>query len=174
MKTKFFFLLAVLAFALVPAGLFAQTAQETASGSATILVPISIHKDADLNFGSMTPGTNGGTCVLTTGTSREKTGDITLTGAAPTPANAAFTVGGQAGAAYTITLPGSLVVSNGTDNMTIGTFVAKALSKTADGTVGQLSGTGADTFVVGATLTVGAAQPQGLYKADFNVSVTYN
>lgn len=36
------------------------------------------------------------------------------------------------------------------------------------------SGTGQDTFQVGGTLTVGAAQPDGDYTGIFTVVVTYN
>ncbi len=177
MKTKLFFLLAVVAIALLPTTLFAQSASTSASGSATILTPISIANTVGLNFGSMTPGTAGGTCVLSTNAAaRTKTGDVILLTTLATAANAHFTVGGEAGAAYTITLPSSLTVTHATipaQTMTADNFLAYITSISAEGTIGTLTG-GADSFDVGATLHVGAAQVNGVYNGSFNVSVTYN
>ncbi len=174
MRTKLFFVLAVVAIALVPTRMFAQSSSATASGSATIMVPITITKSVDLNFGSMSSGTVAGTCVLSTGAIRTQGGGVTLVSASPTATNAAFSVGGQGSATYAITLPSSLTVTYGANNMSIDTFTAKAASAASDGTTGTLAAGGTDTFVVGGTLHVDANQAAGTYTANFNVSVAYN
>jgi hypothetical protein len=42
------------------------------------------------------------------------------------------------------------------------------------GNIGTLSGTGTQSFYVGSTLHVAAAQPAGLYSGSFTVTVNYN
>jgi spore coat protein U-like protein len=58
--------------------------------------------------------------------------------------------------------------------MTIGTLLARTASAGADGLTGTLDGTGADSFTVGGTLSVIAAQVAGTYAGTFDVTVAYN
>ncbi len=149
----------------------AQAADGTATAAATIAAAIGIANTADMSFGIMSPDPgNPGTVVLVpAGTRTNPDGFLTLIGGG-TIAAAAFDVTGGANATYTISLPGAAVTLNsGGDSMTADTFT-DSLSGT-----GTLDGSGAQSFTVGATLNVTAAQPAGDYiSAGFTVTVNYN
>lgn len=158
------------AFVMLPSKMWAQSASASATGSATILTPITLTKKTNLNFGSMTSSASSGTCVLSTDGTRSATGGVTLLATAPVAANASFSVGGAAGATYTITLPETIAVTAGTNSMTIDTWTAKA----ASGTTATIADSGTDTFTLGGTLNVDANQAAGTYTGNFSVSVAYN
>jgi len=165
-------LLFVASFALVCAATTVR-AQETASATvtATIVTPISITKDVDMNFGNVAvQSTTGGTVVLTPAGTRTRTGGVTLPTTAGTVTAAQFTVSGTSGYTYTITLPTTpLTITSGANTMTVTAFTS-----TPSGT-GTLTG-GSEVVNVGATLNVAAAQPAGVYVSGtpFNVTVNYN
>ena len=146
---------------------------ETATATATIVTPISIVNDFDMNFGNVAvQSTAGGTVVLTTGGVRSRTNGVTLPPAAPgTVTAASFTVSGEAGYTYTITLPSVAhpIKSGLVNTMTVTDFLSDPL------TTGILTG-GTQTLNVGATLNVSAGQPAGLYVSPtaFDVIVNYN
>jgi hypothetical protein len=148
---------------------FAQ-ASATADASATIVTPISIAKDADMNFGNV--ATNGavGTVVLAPAGTRTATGGVTLSTATPgTVTAAAFTVSGSGSFAYAITLPSSVVITSGSDNMTVNTFTSTPAS------TGALT-SGEQIIKIGATLNLVASQAEGSYTSatPFTVTVNYN
>ena len=154
------------------AGTFAQSSA-TASAAATILTPIAISNTVDMDFGILAGSVAPGTCVLATDNSRTTTGGVTIM-AGGSPAAASFTVTGSVDAVYTITLPaGVTTVSNGTNTMTIDTWVS---NPTPTGTLTL----GTSTLLVGATLNVGASQAAGVYNTsnaggsgEFTVTVNY-
>jgi hypothetical protein len=154
--------------------LLAQATENTAA-AANIVTPIAISETTSLHFGTMAvlAGT-GGTCVLSTQGVRTQTGGVNLSVQTPTATNAAFSVSGAVSTTYAITLPATIIVSYLTNNMTIGTLLARTASAGADGLTGTLNGSGADTFTVGGTLTVTAGQIAGLYTGTFDVTVAYN
>ena len=151
----------------------ASYAQEdaTATASATIITPISITKAVDMNFGNVAvQSTTAGTVVLATDNGRTKTGGVTLpTFATGTIAAASFTVEGEADYTYAITLPTSVTIVSGLNDMVVDTFTS---SPSATGVLTL----GTETLKVGATLNVDAAQPAGLYTntTDLTVTVNYN
>jgi hypothetical protein len=161
--------------ALVMATLFFATnsqaqATASASASATIVTPISITKDVDMNFGNVAVQTlNAGTVILATDGSRLVTGGVTIPVSTGTVTAASFTVDGEGSYLYDITLPSSVTITDGTHNMTVDAF-----SSDPD-TQGQLS-SGTQTLNVGATLNVNAAQAAGAYTTatPFDVTVNYN
>jgi hypothetical protein len=167
MKKVLVLTIVVLGFA---ASSFAQVTA-TASTSATIITPIAITKDVDMNFGNIAVSpTLGGTVVLPTAGARTLTGGVTLPVVAGTVTAASFTVTGDGNSTYSITLPGSAITLTGpSGTMTVENFVS-----TPSGT-GALSG-GTQTINVGATLNVGAAQTAGAYTnaSDLFVTVNYN
>jgi len=158
---------------LISLGISAR-AQETASATATatIVTPIAITKDVDMNFGILSvQSTTGGTVVLTPAGVRSATGGVTLPADNGTVTAASFTVTGVAGYGYTITLPSSaLTITSGSNTMTVTNFTSDP-----SGANGTLTG-GTETLNVGATLNVSAAQPAGTYVSGtpFNVTVNYN
>ncbi|MDQ0639295.1 hypothetical protein QF042_002860 [Pedobacter sp. W3I1] len=147
---------------------FAQ-ASATADASATIVTPISISKTADMNFGNV--ATNGavGTVVLAPAGTRTSTGGVTVPTTVGTVTAASFTVSGSGAYTYAITLPSSVVITSGTDNMTVNTFTS------TPATTGTLTA-GTQIIKVGATLNLVASQAVGSYTSatPFTVTVNYN
>jgi hypothetical protein len=142
----------------------------TASTSATIITPIAIVRTANMNFGNVAVSpTVAGTVVLAPGGGRTATGGVTLPVITGTVSAAAFTVTGQAGTTYSITLPGSITLTSGANTMIVNSFTSTPTP------TGTLTG-GTENLTVGATLNVAAAQGSGLYTnaADLVVTVNYN
>jgi hypothetical protein len=151
------------------AAALSQGATASADASATIITPIAISHVADMNFGNVAvSATLGGTVVLTPAGGRSATSGVTLPAGAGTVTAAAFTVTGVAGVNFLITLPGSVTISNGGNNMTVNTFTCTPTSPAV------LTG-GSVSLTVGATLNVTAAQPAGIYTTatPFDVTVNY-
>lgn len=148
-------------------------AQESASAptSATIVTPISIVKDTNMSFGNVAVSSSLGTVVLAPASTRTKTGGVTLPVTAGTVTAAQFTVSGQAGYTYAITLPTALTITKATtlETMSVDTFTSTPTP------TGTLTG-GSEVVLVGATLNVGASQVAGLYEntTGFAVTVNYN
>jgi hypothetical protein len=156
------------------ANLMAQATENT-SAAAKVVTPLSITETSSLHFGTMavlagTPGT----CVLSTQGSRSQTGGVNLSVQAPTASNAAYNVSGAVNTTYAITLPSTITVSSGADNMTIGSLLARTASAGTDGLTGTLSAGGTDNFTIGGTLNVAAGQATGIYTGSFDVTVAYN
>jgi len=142
---------------------------DIATASATIVGPIAITKTADLNFGNLAVNTNAGTAVITADAAQtvSTTGGVTKVAGVP-PTNAQFTVTGVAGYGFTISVPASVVLNSGANNMTL-TLASTPSSPSI------LTG-GTATIYVGGSLAVGASQPSGTYKntTDLKVTVNYN
>jgi hypothetical protein len=160
----------VIAMFLISGTAFTQVTA-TATASATILAPISLTKQVDMNFGNLAVNATDGTIVLTPGSARTATGGVTfLPTNAGTITAASFEVVGLADATYSITLPaGATTISNGVNDMTVDNW-------TSDPTpTGTLTG-GTETLNVGATLNVPASSLAGVYISaiPFNVTVNYN
>lgn len=155
-------LLAVVWLAGAPAAYAATT---SATATATVYVALTITKTADLNFGGLLPGAAAGTVTVNPDGTRTGTG-VTLVGGSTFGA-ATFALSGQPNASYTIALPSSITITDGTNTMTVDTFTSNP-----SGT-GQLDASGSATLRVGATLKVGANQPPGTYSGTFDVTVDY-
>ncbi len=148
--------------------LWAQSSA-TANATAVINTAISIAKVTDMNFGVLSPSNTPGTAVLTPAGVRSATGGVTLAGGTVTAAS--FTVSGEPSMTYSITLPSSdYTIYYNTNSMVVNTFTSDPAS------TGTLSGGGTQTLSVGATLGVGAMQPEGTYTSEggFTVTVNYN
>jgi hypothetical protein len=169
MKNKFF-PMALFAVGLATAANAQNSATEnTTTASAQIVVPITISKGSDLNFGSIVRSTPGGTVVLAPSGTVTPTGVTMFSGAGTVATSAAeYTISGESGTAYVITLPANnaVVLSDGTNTMNLTAFIHNA-----SGTFGASP----ETFQVGATLNVGANQVAGNYVSPaFDVTVAYN
>lgn len=156
---------AVLFLMTLSVNVFAQNTATT-NASAKIVNPIAISQTGALAFGKIAAGSTAGTVALTTGGVISKTGGVTLI--ASTIGVATYTVTGEAGATYLITLPSSTTVKNSSnDEMTIDTYNHNITGNPT------LTG-GTQTFSVGATLNVDASQPAGDYTGTYDVTVAYN
>ena len=167
MKKILLFSVMLIAFA---SGIFAQsTDTEQTTATATIVGPLALTKVSDMNFGTIAVTGTAGTVVLGTNNSRTAVGPALVPPAAGVAAS--FTVSGEASRTFVITLPadGTVSLISGGNNMAANTFVHNAGANPA------LNGAGAAAFTVGATLSVGAAQPSGVYtSANFPVTISYN
>jgi hypothetical protein len=149
---------------------FAQ-ATATASASATIITPITIVKNVDMNFGNVAVSASlAGTVVLAPAGTRTTggAGGVTLPSTTGTVAGADFTVSGQASYTYAITLPTNVTLSSGSNSMVINNFTS------VPSATGTLSTSGSQDLKVGATLNVNAAQASGVYTNATAVPVTVN
>ena len=164
------------------AGLFltstvAMAQQNTATASATpagatIAAAITIVHTAHLHFGQIVPGVGAGTVVQTALASPGRTATGCTLGNTTGMSPATFSVGGEPLATYAITLPGDGDVT--IDDAGAGDAMAITAFTSSPSGTGTLSAGGAQTFYVGGTLNVGAAQLAGAYTGTFDVTVTYN
>lgn len=141
-----------------------------AEASANIVGPISITKSVNMSFGNVAVSpTVAGTVVLAPASTRTQTGGVTLPVITGTVTAAKFTVSGESGTTYSITLPASVVLANGGNTMTVNSFTSTPTP------TGSLA-TGTEDIFVGGTLNVAAAQASGLYTntSDLVVTVNYN
>lgn len=166
--TKFLALaIVMLAFS---AATFAQVSA-TATVTATIVTPIAIANAGNMNFGNVAVSGVAGTVILAPAGTRSITGGVTLPATVGTVTAAHFAITGTPAYTYSITLPAvATTVTSGANNMTVNAFTS-----TPNGT-GTLSGAGAQTIDVGATLNVAANQASGTYVSaiPFTVTVNYN
>lgn len=141
-----------------------------AETSANIVGPISITKSVDMSFGNVAVSpTIAGTVLLTPASTRTAGGGVTLPVITGTVTAAKFTVSGESGTTYSITLPASISLTNGGNSMTVDNFTSTPTP------TGSLA-TGTEDIFVGGTLNVAAAQASGLYSnvSDLVVTVNYN
>ncbi|QNN67621.1 DUF4402 domain-containing protein [Sphingomonas lutea] len=147
----------------------AATPAVNATATTALLHPISIIKRYDLDFGYIAAGATAGTVVIDPNTdTASATGGAILIGGDPHAA--AFI--GAAGSSNVVNIkvprqPVTLTRSGGTETMTATKFTVEGLDKR---NVARLV---AFEFRVGATLNVGANQPEGIYVGTFDVTVQY-
>lgn len=164
-------LIAAVAAGVIGIGGFAQTANAaTGNASAVLVSPISITESTPLNFGSISNGlTAGSSNVVVSATGAATTYGASLAKVGTTDTRGIFSVSGGANLAYTVTLPASTTITDGTTTMTVGTFTTSSLSGTS-----TLSAVGADTYFVGATLTVTSTNSPGTYSGTYTITAAYN
>ena len=145
-------------------------AQSTASAdaSANIVEPLQITKTADLKFGNIAAGPSAGQVDMSISDVRTATGGVTLIAAGNVSNAAAFDIIGYADASFTISLPASILIASGANDMLVDNFTSSL------GAASTLDAAGAAALKVGATLNVDANQPVGLYTGSFDVTVAYN
>lgn len=170
MKKLLLFAIVVIGFA---TSSFAQVNDE-ATSSVTIITPITITKNLNLEFGTIAVNNTAGTVEIKTNNTSSVTGGVTRPTVGGTINAAKFHVTGLPGATYTISLsPATITLKSGLNSMTAGTFTCSP----AVGANGVLTG-GAEDIYVGGVLTVGASQAAGNYTTDalggIFVTVNYN
>lgn len=145
-----------------------QAATVVATVEANIISMISIASRNGLSFGDVSASALAGEVTLTADGSRTTTGGATVNSATAASA-AAFDLEGTPNASYAISLPLSVVLSDGSSNtMVVDRFTA------SPGASGVLDASGGTALYVGATLNVGNNQPFGSYNGQMAVTVDYN
>lgn len=151
----------------VPANAAPVPASKNANGKALILIPLTLTRVADLEFGtvieSSTPGT---VTVPADGTARSVTGGVTAVASAP-GSRAQFAGAGTPGQTVNIFLapPANLKDTNG-DLLPI-SMSLESSNVTIDSSHSFFVG-------VGGTVSVNANQPDGDYTGVFTVLAQYN
>ena len=153
---------------LAPSMLAAAPKSSTANGSATILHPITLVKNQDMDFGILA-APSAGTAVLdpATGTVSTTGGLLALGG---TPAAALFTGAASGGSVVNIKLPNqsvNLTRVGGTETIALSNFTLDGPSKRTMAKASSFQ------FHVGGTLTVAAGQAEGSYVGTFSVTAQY-
>lgn len=160
---------AILATLLVPTSAAAAPKQASATGNATVLRPLTVVKQADLDFGALIV-TGAGTAVINPVTNvLTTTGPVTPVGSAAAH-RATFTTTGSKNSIVIIHVP------NGTTTLTrVGGGGTMTISNwTLDGPVNRrFPQNSAFNFSVGGTLNIGAGQADGVYAGTFAVTVQY-
>ena len=168
MKNLFLIAVIVLGFSGVSFGQLA--AEATAQSSATVLIPITIANTAPLSFGSF--ARSAGTVTIAPNGDRSSSNVNLYNIADVTPGAATFVVSGDDDSSFSILLPADGIVSL-TGTIAGSTLpITSFLSNPTEGSSSLVGGT--KTINVGATITVAANQPIGLYTGEFDVIVNYN
>jgi hypothetical protein len=129
----------------------------TATTTATLISPISIAKDADMNFGQIAASGTAGTVVLGYANDASVFGGVSSPDGGATATTASFIVTGAATNGFSVTIPTSIQLTDGGSNtLSVTDFTADlgAVSALVDGT---------KTIKIGATLTVPANAVAGTY-----------
>ncbi len=150
-------------------GLSANAAAQSASSTINVEIEsraITLANTGGLNFGKVLPyGSAGYVYVSPNGVG--STANAFISDATNVRASS-WAVNGVPGAPFAVTLPTSVVINNGTENMTVTAFNRSGAAQQF------LDAAGNGSFTVGARLNVGANQPIGVYTGTFNVTVSYN
>jgi Mat/Ecp fimbriae major subunit len=152
-----------IAFSMLAATIGASGAANASTGSAdataTILTPIVVTKTDNLEFGKIVAGSSPSTVEV--GASSFTCGAVTCTGSHKA---AGFGLTGTDGESVSVASDASVTLTSGSDTMTA-TLTPSDTSLTL--------ASGAASFTVGGTLSVGANQASGAYTGSFNVTVDY-
>lgn len=142
----------------------------SANSKARVITPISLENTGGqgLDFGVIALGTTESKIIVSAESTvpvNVATGDAVVVTSTPQKA-AKFTVSGEVGQAYTITLPSSTTLVSGANSLSVANFTC------SNGTGGNI-GT-SDLFYIGGELTIPAGAVPAVYQGTFNVTVAYN
>ncbi|MEE4350379.1 MAG: DUF4402 domain-containing protein [Pacificimonas sp.] len=147
----------------------------SASGSVlgTVLRPIGASQDAVLDFGAFTVDSGSSATVTINASSGVRT--ITGTGvtglAGQAGSRGILTVTGEGGQAISVTAPGSIALTNGTDNLTANLSTDTPLSTNLSSTPGN---EGTVSYGIGGSITISGSPSGGSYTGSAVVTVQYN
>jgi hypothetical protein len=156
----------------------AQAGQSTGTGKVDVVGALSLIRTQDLEFGNAIAGATTGNVIVSNTGVRTKTGGVTLAGGTFQPAE--FAGRGTRNQHITIAFGAPSIVitrSGGGATMTVDTFT---IVLPADGSLAVngprwriTPATGIYSFLIGATLHVGANQASGSYLGTFAVTANY-
>jgi hypothetical protein len=160
--------------ALLMAGM-ANAATRSATASISVIRPISIASAADLSFGRLQPQGNGnpGTCTISSAPpiTRTTNGVSALPGGTETPA--IRNISGEAGRAYRVSIPASVVSTQGGYLVAAFTLWTTSKGDITTTRLGQLSASGQDTLRLGATISFPKGSKQDIYTANVPITISY-
>lgn len=123
----------------------------------------SLIKTQDFNFGMIAGGAGySGTVTVDASGARHASGDVLLLSGASSPAR--FTLYGDPGDLYALTLPAEFAIDSGADRMRVSAVTASIPI------AGTLPAGGTLSFSVGGTLTVTSSQRNGPYNGSLEIT----
>lgn len=151
-----------------------QSSAQSGAGSSTIFQPIALQKLTDLEFGAIVRPVSGqGVVSMDPATgARALSGGGALLNSGAAPTRATFTVGGEGGQSFAVTVPASMTMTRAGGSETLSVTLSSTIA--AGVLSGTLGGAGTSSFGVGGAMTVTSAAASGAYAGSFQVVVTYN
>lgn len=131
---------------------------------ALFAAPTAVIQTGDFNFGKIAGGSgHSGTVTIATSGARSYSGSVIPLGTAFSPAR--FTITGNAGKSYSLTLPAGFTIVSGANQMNVSAVTSSVP------VAGLIPAGGSLPFVVGGTLTLNSAQQNGAYSGTLIISV---
>lgn len=160
-----------------PANSSSGTGTASGSAQATVIRNIALSSTASLNFGRLTlPNTGTSTVSL-----NRTTGAVTIGGtgagaqafASPAPSAAVFSITGEGGRAFSISVPSTFTLNgpSGSTPLTVTTSPSATGSQALSGTIGSA---GSFELRVGGSFSMSATTAGGAYSGTVAVTVQYN
>jgi hypothetical protein len=164
--------LAALAATLVAASpAAAQLASAPATAKGVVLLPLTLTKSSDLDFGTVVASAVAGNVVIDSDTGvRTVGGGVTAVPSFP-GGRALFQGAGSANQDVDLTLNAPAVLTSGANTITVNSMTFDSGGGTA--TTRTIDATGAFSVGVGGDFAIGVNQPNGLYTASFTVTADY-
>lgn len=143
----------------------------TAMANALIVNGLTVTATNQLEFGSLAASSTAGT-ISQNGTT---TGGVNAVSSGATRSAAIFTVSGESSsnANYTFTLPPSITLVSGANQMTATLSVASGSGAGNAGSINRTLASGTDILTINGILSVAANQASGSYIGTYNVEATY-
>lgn len=155
----------------VGSGFSSVTSSLTSKMVATVWNPLAISVTSNLDFGEIVrPSSGSGTVTLTPSNGLSTSAGVLL---GNTHSAAGFTVTGEGGQAFSVSVPPSFTITApGSHTLTVTT--TNSFSGTTKSLSGALGATGAFAFTVGGRLPISAGTASGAYVGNLIVTVHYN
>lgn len=143
--------------------------------STFVITPLTLTPGVAMDFGQIASGSAGGTIILdaASGARTPASGDADVVSNSMTGTPGTFTIQGDASLTFNVSYGnGTLTDASGGNSITISGFT--------DTTAAMILTGGADSFSVGATLTLTGSQPAGSYSTNnpggtpYTITVNYN
>lgn len=145
--------------------------------TATAIRPLSVERKRPLIFGYIRPGRNGGTVSVHPRSGKRTVNGDVRSQQARDHTRAMFHVRGDKDRFYHVHLPSSVKAvragAPGYPDLDVTNLSAFSVTRNAEGVIGLLDKNGKDTLYVGGDLVVPPGAADGMYKATFEVTVTY-
>ena len=167
MNARNFFIAVAMASAAVPAAAAPVAATSDAGGRAVLLVPLTLTKIDDLDFGTVVTSSSPGTVsIAADGSGQSVTGGVTAL-ANPPGLRAQFAGAGTPNQQVNLFLAQPATITDGNGH-------SMSISMNLESTSVFIDSTRAFFVGVGGTVTVGANQADGIYTGTFTVLAQYN
>ncbi len=179
MKIIKFFTIAALFLGFTAVSYGQNTASETATAGAKLITPLAIVNNQGLDFGTLVLASDAGvtTVAMTTAGAMTYGNGVIQHQSSDVPKPATFTVSGETGYKYSITIKdkvdgsgadNKVTLNNGGASMVVDLVQDKAAANnTIDATPAN------NVISIGGTLNIAASQALGVYAGEFQVIVAY-